>query len=77
MWTMAVLNGVQKLRVSHSAKKVKGQGEANHLWGTGSSSSLRAQHTVVKLNLEQSIWCLGMDITCQGILGMRLQAGPC
>lgn len=74
MWTMVVLNGVQKLRMSHLAKKGH---EANHLWCTGSSSSLWAQHTVVSLNLEQSICCLGMEITFQGILGMRLQAGLC
>lgn len=51
MWTVVVLNGVQKLRMPHLAKGH----EANHLWCTGSSSSSRAQHMVVKLNLEQSI----------------------
>lgn len=74
MWTMVVLNGVQKHRTSHSEDKGH---ETNHLWCTGSSSSLGAQHTVVKLNLEQSFWCLGMEITFQGILGMRLHTALC
>lgn len=54
------------------ARQKKGH-KANHLWGTGSSSSSRAQHTVGKLNLEESRWCLGTEITFQGILGMRLR----
>lgn len=68
MWTMVVLNGVQKHKKGH---------KENYLWCTGTSSSSRVQHRVVKLNLEQSVWCLGMEISFQGILGMRLHAGLC
>lgn len=36
-----------------------------------------ARHMVVKLNLEQNIWCLGMEISFQGILGIRLHVDLC